>query len=90
MNDKQEFDASDIKWENINFYRPWADHAVIYNDPNPPQRFQKLNPFAWIKYWKKKRHNLIAYLDLHKSEGNAEIHANEDGSITITWKYDIE
>jgi len=92
MNDKQEFDASDIVWDNIKFDDPWASHVVIYHNPDPPQRFQKLNPFAWIKYWKLKSNNLIAYADLNGSdEGhNATYEVQEDGTIHIFWELPIE
>ena len=93
MNDKQSFDASDIKWENINFSDPWADHAVIYHDPSPPQRFQKLNPFAWINYWKQKRNSLIASFDVAKGDDDTLISKAtiaKDGTIHINWEHTIE
>jgi len=66
MNDKQEFDASDVVWGNIKNVE--IKHFVIYEDVILPQRFQRLNPFAWINYWRKRRSNLIAYGWLNDEE----------------------
>jgi len=69
MSDKETFDASDMVWKNVGMYDEEITsqqvirlkHFVIYEDVIPPQRFQRLNPFAWINYWRKKRSNMIAY-----------------------------
>ena len=88
MKNKQKFDASDVTWNDPEHNDPWAMHAILYEDVISPQGFRRLNPFAWIRYWRKRKNNLIAHVNLNGESDDVTI--DKDGTVHITNKHTIE